>query len=112
MNIKLNRGDTKQLKFNVLDKSKKQITDFTEIYFTLKKNHVTSNVLIQKKLSNGGIKLGEDNYYHFVLNSEDTANLDYDTYVFDIELIIGNTYKKTYLGTLSLDKEVTFNVNE
>lgn len=110
MNIKLHRGDTKTFKFKIIDSNGDSIENVNNIYLTCKKNHVTNNVLFQKSIKSGGITFS-NGYYHFVINSEDTDKLDYDDYVFDIEVIIGD-FKETKLGTITIDKEVTFKENE
>ena len=66
---------------------------------------------IQKTLENGIIK-DEENYYHVEILPEDTNDLKYKEYVYDLE-VITDTYKKTIAsGTLLLKEETTFVVNE
>jgi hypothetical protein len=53
-----------------------------------------------------------DNYYHVTINPNDTNELQFGTYKYDIE-IVTNNYKKTIaVGTLTLLEEVTFASNE
>lgn len=108
--ITMPRGDIRKVKFRV--KSGELIrTDMTEIYISFKASTKTEEYLVQKKLSDGTIRLGEDQYYHFQINPEDTDGLRYGTYPFDFELI-GPGFKQTTVGRLVLTDEVTFAVNE
>ena len=50
--------------------------------------------------------------YTFNIEPEDTDNLDYGTYVFDIELIKTGEIKQTSVGQFTLTSEVTFAENE
>lgn len=112
MQISLPRGDIRNVRFQVKDGSE-VYTDFTEIYFTVKKNYKTDEVLIQKKKSEGSITLdSQTGYFSFKLTPEDTNNLAYGTYVFDIELNKGDVIKQTSLGELTITEEVTFSKDE
>lgn len=112
MQISLPRGDIRNVRFQVKDGSE-VYTDFTEIYFTVKKNYKTDDVLIQKKLSDESITLDPvSRYFSFKFSPEDTNNLTYGTYVFDIELNKGDVIKQTSLGELTITEEVTFSEDE
>jgi hypothetical protein len=112
MDITLPRGDIKNIKFLVNRKDGSKATDFDEIYFTVKKDFNQSEYVIQKKLTQGDITLGTDNYYHFTLHPNDTDSLRYGNYVFDIELVKGDIIKQTSVGMLTITSEVTFSNNE
>ena len=111
------RGDSYQLnKFRIMDMEKNliELTEAEQLYFTVKTDSNNSNVLIQKKI-NSGIELGDDGYYHIMMEPSDTNNLDYGTYVYDIELksINPKIYVKTIIdGTITLTDEVTWKENE
>lgn len=108
--ITMPRGDLRKVKFRV--KSGDVVrTDMTEIYISFKASTKTNDYLVQKKLSDGTITLGDDFYYHFQIEPEDTNNLKYGTYPFDFELV-GQGFKQTTVGRLVLTEEVTFAVNE
>lgn len=108
--ITMPRGDIRKVKFRI--KSGDIIrTDATEIYISFKASTKTKQCLVQKKLSDGTITLGEDEYYHFTIEPEDTNDLAYGTYPFDFE-IVGAGFKQTTVGRLVLTDEVTFAVNE
>lgn len=113
MNIKMPRGDIRNIKFNITNKEGTTITtDFDEIYITFKRGFYDNEALFQKKLTDETIIKDENNYYHFTIESEDTDNLDYGDYVFDIELVINDLVKQTIVGNLTLTNEVTFASNE
>lgn len=108
--ITMPRGDLRKVKFRV--KSGDVVrTDMTEIYISIKASTKTNDYLVQKKLSDGTITLGDDFYYHFQIEPEDTNDLKYGTYPFDFELV-GQGFKQTTVGRLVLTEEVTFAVNE
>lgn len=106
------RGDNFKFKFQRKNSNDEAITTLPKkLYFTVKNNNYETDFLIQKTLENGIIK-DEDNYYHVEILPEDTNNLKYKEYVYDIE-VITDTYKKTIAsGTLLLKKETTFVENE
>ena len=113
MIIKLIRGDTKKIKFQRKTKNKVVITEKPDkMYFTVKKSYYHKDVLFQKKLDEDIIYNEQDNYYYLTIESNDTDELDYDKYVFDIEIINNNEKKIIAIGELMLDKEVTFAKNE
>lgn len=113
MKIKMPRGDRRDLKFSIKDRSGEIIsTDFDEIYFSCKKGFNNPEVLFQKKLSDGTITKDENSIYHLAIIPTDTDNLRYGNYVFDIELVIENSLKQTTVGELLLTNEVTHARNE
>lgn len=114
MDIELIRGDTYQLKFQ------RKLTDDTvitqkpdEMYMTFKRNYNEIDYVLQKRLSRDEIIFNEDdNYYYVTIEPEDTNDLDYGSYVFDIETKVGKVVKTITLGKLKIKKEVTFAENE
>ena len=112
MEIRLPRGDIRNIRFQVTDQGT-PYTDFDEVYFTVKKNYKTSDTLIQKKLSDETITVDTTTgYYSFKLEPEDTEELNYATYVFDIEVVKGDIIKQTSVGEFIVTPEVTFAENE
>ncbi|MGN1352219.1 MAG: hypothetical protein ACI4VE_05555 [Clostridia bacterium] len=102
------RGDTQALELEITDNNTPTTVD--SIYFTVKNDTNTDEVLFQKKL-NDGISL-TDNIYNIIIDPSDTDELDYGRYAYDIE-IIKNSVKKTILvGILEISEEVTFTNNE
>lgn len=111
--IEFPRGDTCPLKFNLLDSNKNllELTPTDELYFTVKKNFNTSEVLFQKKFSSGDIQRDNDGY-KLILTSNDTAGLKYGSYVFDICIKSTDFVQTLVIGQLTLTNEVTFKSNE
>ena len=110
LQISLPRGDIRNIRFNVTS-GETAYTDFTEVYFTVKSATTKRNLLFQKKLSDGSIVL-DGEYFSTRIESEDTEELEYGKYVFDIEVVKGDVIKQTTLGELTITPEVTFNENE
>lgn len=106
--IKMPRGDIRNIHFTVCDANDTEVSkEFTQITFTVKANTSASKIIIQKKLTNGTItKSG--NVYSFSIMPEDTDNIDYGTYYYDIELIRGDQIHQTFVGKLIITEEVTF----
>lgn len=113
MIIKMPRGDIRDIKFNIIDSNETVIpTDFDEIYATFKRGYSDKEVLFQKRLTNGTITKDSSNYYHFTIEPNETNNLAYGEYVFDIEILKENLIKQTFVGEFILTDEVTFAINE
>lgn len=113
MNIEIIRGDTKSFKFQRRTTNNEVITEKPDkMFFTVKTGYYSKDYLFQKRLDTDIIYKEEDNYYYFTINPEDTNELDYDDYVFDIEVITGDTVKTIAKGTLKVESEVTFAENE
>jgi hypothetical protein len=102
------RGDTQSFELEITENNESVTVD--SIYFTVKNDTHTEEVLFQKKL-NDGITLTND-VYNITIDPSDTDNLDYGRYAYDIE-IIKNSIKKTIaVGVLDIKEEVTFVINE
>lgn len=113
MIINMPRGDLRKIKFSINDNQGNILdTNFDEIYISFKKNYIDENVLFQKRLTDGSITKDEENYYHFSIDPQDTDNLRFGDYVFDIEIVKDGSIKQTTIGTLNLTSEVTFYKNE
>lgn len=104
------RGDTAKFKFRRHNADGNVIaTPADEIYFTVKTNGYSDNVLLQKTLAD--MTFDENYYYHFTILPEDTDNLDYGTYQYDVE-IIQDGNKTTTRGEFIIDEEITFASDE
>ena len=110
LSISMPRGDLRKVKFCVKS-GDSFVTDFTEIFFTVKDSTRKDAFIFQKTYTNGDIVKGEDNYYHIEIEPEDTDEMIYGTYKFDIE-VVGEGIKQTTIGNLTLTDEVTFASNE
>lgn len=108
--MELIRGDTGKYKFRRRNTDGNIIgTIADEIYFTIKKDSYTEEYVLQKTLED--MTFDEDYYYHFTIFPEDTDNLDYGTYRYDIE-VVQDGNKTTTVGEFVLKEEVTFASNE
>lgn len=108
------RGDTFEFKFQRKTKDKQVITEKPDkMYFTVKNNDTENDYIFQKSLGDNTISYDEETYYYYVtIDPEDTNNLDYGTYYYDIEIITNNKVKTISIGTLSITSEITFSSNE
>lgn len=112
MDLEFTRGDTQVLKFQLKNGLGKEIEPSPEdnIYFTVKSSANSLKSIIHKKYpdnieySNG--------YFYFTLNSEDTSDMPYGTYQYDIELKSGDYVKTLGFGTITLTEEITYRRDE
>ena len=107
------RGDTCPLTF-VLNDAEGNVLIPTlgdELYFTVKKSYTARDVVFQKKYTTGDLELN-DGLIKFAIKHEDTANLSYGSYVFDIQFKGGDFVKTLVKGTITLTEEATSINNE
>ena len=109
--MKIIRGDSKTFTFQRKDKNKNVITEKPDkMYLTIKQNEYEKQALIQKTFENG-IRFENDTYYvDFV--PEDTDDLSFGEYVYDIEIINGDIVKTIKKDTFIIESEVTHKENE
>lgn len=112
MDISFTRGDTQFLQFQIKDANGDliELTDEDVVYFTVKQNPNSKKILIQKKYPDD-ISYS-DGYFYFVINSEDTSNLAYGQYQYDIEIKSGEYVRTLGMGTIELTEEITFRSDE
>lgn len=112
MDIEFRRGDTQFFDFPVNDgNGNPAILGETEkIYFTVKQNGNSNERLIQKKYP-GDISVS-NGVGSFVIESEDTADIPYGTYEYDIEFKSGKYVKTLGDGTITLTEEITHRSDE
>ena len=80
------RGDSFLFKFQRKNINNEIIlTKSQKMWFTVKEDYETKDILIQKSLDNG-IEFANDGYYHIEIRPNDTRNLDYGIYVCDIQI--------------------------
>jgi len=114
-NIKITRGNTAEISFEILDDDDVAVTFETGdiAYFTVKRNINTKEILIQKIIT----EFNEDGILTFNLEQSDTKRLNYGEYVYDIQIsdVSGNTFTMIF-DDVNLDcpkfivtGEVTFN---
>lgn len=105
------RGDTGAFKFQRLDSTGEPITATpTAMYFTVKKLYSCSSDVFQKTLAD--MTMDEDGTWHFIIAPEDTATLDYGTYVFDLEVTTADYVQTIAKGKLCIDEEATWVANK
>lgn len=105
------RGDSKAYKFQRKDREGNILTDTpTTLFFTVKTSFKTQEYVLQKNLEN--MYITQDGYWHFVLNPQDTEDLPYGKYCWDIQ-VVQDGFKTTIArGHLELTNESTWEVNE
>lgn len=110
--IEFPRGDTCPISFDITDSDGNQIDlSSAEVYFTVKKNYNTQTYILQKKKSGGDITF-DGTTGSLVLTHNDTAELNYGKYVYDIQIKSSNYVKTLALGTITLTSESTWKANE
>lgn len=109
MDIHITRGDTAKFKFARKNDEGIIYVEAEKIYFSVKMTYSSKELLLQKKKEDMTF---EDGYYSFQIEPEDTDDLKYGTYVYDIE-VITDTYKQTIAkGFFVIENEVTFKGDE
>ena len=107
------RGDIKLVRFLINDPDgSTSDVDFTEIHFTVKKTTKDKAFFFQKKLSSGGITKLDNGDYQVKVEPEDTRNMNYGNYKFDIQFTYEDQLKETFCGDFVLTDEVTHPENE
>lgn len=108
--MNITRGDTAVYSFTRKDANGNPITiQADKIYFTVKTNYYIDEFVLQKTIEDMTFDAGK---YTFTIEPEDTENLNYGNYVYDIE-VITDDYKQTIsIGTFTITDEVTFTINE
>ena len=113
MRVSMPRGDIKLVRFLVQNLDDSQVTvSFTEIYFTVKKTANDREYYFQKKLTTGGIVKLAPGDYQVRIEPEDTQNMKYGNYKFDIQITYENQVKETFVGDFVLTEEITHPENE
>lgn len=100
--IHLTRGDSAVLLLKIRkdDGTDYELQAGDSVLFTMKKSVYDTAVIIQKKLTDGAIKL----------NPDDTKNLQYGTYYYDVELTQSDDFVATVISPqkLIIEPEVTY----
>ena len=112
MLIKMARGDVFSFSFGLYIDGVLSTEEMDNVYFTVKNSHYTHDPLFQKKTSDGSIAGDTHGSYTVMINPEDTDNLDFGEYEFDIEVVKRPGIKRTFMGTLLICPEVTHRDNE
>lgn len=100
--IKMIRGDTARFEIEILNQNEEpySLQEGDKLVFTVKKNVSTRCVALQKQIT------GET----FTITHDDTKNMAYGEYVYDVQLTQANGDVTTVIPPSSfyLDKEVNF----
>lgn len=117
VDLEFPRGDTFVFGFQLVDANKEPLNfdvGDIEIYLTVKRNENTSDVIFQKKFSLGEILRDEehDGVYYTTFNPDDTNELKYGQYGFDVQVKLGDYVSTEIIGTITLTKEYTHKSNE
>lgn len=109
--IQMIRGDTVKYKFQRVGGDGQVITTLPDsLYFTVKESANKLNYVFQKNLDD--MTFDSDSYYHFTIEPEDTNNLQYGNYAYDIEIIVDGVKTTVAFGTFTILPEVTWVQNE
>lgn len=108
--IKLTRGDTLCLKVNIMkDGEPYEVQTGDVVRFALKRNKIKadkSGYSDEEPLILKELELNEENNLILLLNPEDTKQLPFDTYVYDIEIKFADGSVDTFID------KATFKVTE
>lgn len=85
--------------------------DIDTIIVTCRKYPNEDNTVIFKK-EKDAMTIDDYGYCHVKFLPEDTEDLDYGTYYFDLEVTLNNGYRKTRLWEFELTKETTIHKEE
>lgn len=121
-NLSINKGNSYNI-FVQFVNEKNEILIFEDnstLYFTLKDNFNNTNYILQKTSLNGITYNEEKEGYDIRFNCEDTEDLDYKDYAYDITVVrntglaSANKKDKTTIlkGYLKIEEVTTFEVNE
>lgn len=121
-NLSINKGNSYNI-FVQFVNEKNEILIFEDnstLYFTLKDNFNNTNYILQKTSLNGITYNEEKKGYDIRFNCEDTEDLDYKDYAYDITVVrntglaSANKKDKTTIlkGYLKIEEVTTFEVNE
>lgn len=119
MDLTLIKGDTHTITFKIktADDSYFMLQSEDRLYFTVKKNFYTKDVILQKTYKNGITYNAINKEYIIKLNQDCTCDIDCGGYVYDIKIAIaqedGDFVVKTLVkGSLGFVPNATHKENE
>lgn len=111
VNIEVKKGNTAKYKFQRKNEIGEVILEKADkIYFTVKEQSLPDNSVIQKTIDD--MIFDEDGTYHFTIEPEDTENLNYGIYLYDIKVLQEGIKTTIAEGKFEIKKVVTLAVNE
>lgn len=105
--IEFMRGDSQPIKFRIMksDDTQPEMSEISTLILTCRKRpREDSEILFQKNKVDFTFSEG---YFRIMFQPEDTENLDYGTYAFDIECTLNNGYRKSLYSEFKITNEVT-----
>ena len=102
------RGDTFSFKFLLKRKDELIPTkeDIKTLFITARKYPTKEAPIIFQKTLND-VEIDNEGYCHGKFNPEDTEDLIYGSYFFDVVITLKNGYRKTRLFKFDLERETT-----
>lgn len=109
--LEMTRGDTKKYKFQRKDAEGNVIKAIPDaLFFTVKSNQYLNEFLFQKTIND--MVIDDEGFWHFEILPEDTNNLKFRRYVYDLEVIQGGVKTTISKGDFNVTYEVTYQINE
>lgn len=111
--IEFIRGDTKPFRFRIKNVNGQPIQKSevdTLIMTCRKRDSEKSPILFEKTIDD--FIFGEDGFCHSQIKPEDTQNLEYGAYGFDIECTLLNGYRKTLKANFKITEEDTIHLTQ
>lgn len=109
----LTRGDTLpfKTKISLSEGTPIKTQDIDTLLITgRKKTLIKSPIIFQKTLED--VTIDEEGYCHAVIEPEDTQELSYGSYYFDIEITLNTGYRKSRLYQFKIIEETTIHEGE
>lgn len=106
--FKFVRGDTMPFKtpINLKDGTSIRTEDIGTLFITAReKPLITAPIIFQKTLED--VTIDQEGYLHVIIEPEDTQELPYGEYFFDIQITSKTNYRKTRLFKFKLTGETT-----
>lgn len=113
--LTLIRGDTYNLTFSLFGAEEKPIilSSQDKCYFTVKKDFIHEDYIFQKRYGEGITYNEQTGLYEIKIKQDDTCDLNFGSYKFDIKVKLGDEIVKTILrGALVLTNNATHRCNE
>lgn len=111
--IEFIRGDTLPFKTKIClnDETAIATEDIDTLLITGRsKTSKTSPIIFQKTLED--VTIDQDGYLHAVIEPEDTQELSYGDYYFDIEITLNTGYRKSRLYQFKITEETSIHEGE
>lgn len=105
--LKQTRGDTVSYTFQRKDTEGQAIKTRPEaIFFTVKNTFNTAEICIQKNINQ--MTMNNDGTWRFTIEHDDTAELPYGVYVFDLQITDNGAVTTVAKGQFKLTQEATW----